>query len=173
LQTKFPYLYSLPLKKLRHYANGTAMKYAPVEVYLLCLFHLCIGISAFAGGASLMLAPDGSLLGLKIELLKHSPFANYFIPGLVLFLLMGIFPSIILFGLLFKPEWKIFDVFNIYKDRHGAWAYSLYCGIIVLAWVIFQQVMVTYFWLQPLVAVAGLLIIVLTLMPVVMRYYLK
>jgi hypothetical protein len=163
----------LPLKKLRQYAKGKAMKYAPAEVYLLSLLHFCIGISAFAGGASLMLAPDGSLLGLKTELLKHSPFANYFIPGLVLFFLMGIFPSVILFGLLFKPDWKFFDVFNIYKDKHGAWAYSLYCGIIILAWIILQQVMVTYYWLQPLIAIVGLLIIVLTLMPAVIRYYSK
>jgi hypothetical protein len=147
------------------------MKHCPVEVYLLCLLHVALGISAFAGGASLMIEPDGSLLGIKQSWLQHSPFANYFIPGLFLFLLNGIFPFLILFGLIFKPDWKIFDQFNIYKDKHGAWTYSLLSGIIVLIWIIIQQLMAIYFWLQPLIAAIGLLIIIITMMPSVVRYY--
>jgi hypothetical protein len=147
------------------------MKNCPVGVYLLCLLHLVLGISAFAGGASLMLEPDGSLLGMKPGLLLHTPFSNYFIPGLLLFLLNGIFPLLIIFGLIFKPDWKIFDQFNIYKDKHGVWTYSLISGIIVLIWVILQQLMAVYFWLQPLIAAIGLLIIIITMMPGVMRYY--
>ena len=147
------------------------MKHIPVGVYLLCLLHTVLGVSAFAGGASLMIAPDGSLLNLKQDLLQHSPFGNYFMPGLLLFLLNGIFPFLIIFGLLFKPEWKIFDQFNFYKDKHGAWTYSLLSGIIVLIWIIMQQWMTTYFWLQPAIAAIGLLIIIITMMPGVMRYY--
>jgi len=51
------------------------MKHCPVGVYLLCLLHLVLGISSFAGGASLMLEPDGSLLGMKPGWLIHTPFA--------------------------------------------------------------------------------------------------
>jgi hypothetical protein len=147
------------------------MKNHPVAVYLLCLLHLTLGISAFAGGASLMLAPDGSLLGLKQNLLQHSPFANYFIPGLLLFFLNGIFPLLVMFGLIFKPEWKFFQWFNIYEDKHGAWTYSLLSGIIVLIWIILQQLMTAYFWLQPLIAAIALLIIIITMMPAVIKYY--
>jgi hypothetical protein len=147
------------------------MKNCPVEVYLLCLLHLVLGISAFAGGASLMLAPDGSLLDIKQSWLQHTPFSNYFIPGLLLFLLNGIFPLLVFFGLIFKPDWEIFDRFNIYKDKHGAWTYSLISGIIVLIWIIIQQLMTAYFWLQPLIAAIGLLIIIITMMPGVIKYY--
>jgi hypothetical protein len=147
------------------------MKNCPVGVYLLCLLHLVVGISAFAGGASLMLEPDGSLLGMKPGLLTHTPFSNYFIPGVLLFLLNGIFPLLIIFGLIFKPDWKIFDQFNIYKDKHGAWTYSLISGIIILIWISMQQLMAVYFWLQPIIATIGILIIIITMMPAVMRYY--
>src|SRR5260221_14569036 len=88
-----------------------------------------LGVRGFAGGGSLMLAPNGSLVGMKPDWLIHTPFANYFIPGLLLFLLNGIFPLLIIFGLIFKPDWKIYDQFNIYKDKHGAWTYSLISGV--------------------------------------------
>ena len=110
---------------------------------------------------------------MKPNLLQHAPFSNYFIPGLLLFVLNGLFPFLIIFGLLFKPDWKIFDQFNFYKDKHGAWAYSLYSGIIVLIWIIMQQSMVIYFWLQPVIAAIGLLIVTITMLPEVMRYYRK
>ena len=147
------------------------MKHCPVGVYLLCLLHLVLGISAFAGGGSLMLAPNGSLVGMKPDWLIHTPFANYFIPGLLLFLLNGIFPLLIIFGLIFKPDWKIYDQFNIYKDKHGAWTYSLFSGIIILIWIIMQQLMAPYFWLQPIIAAIGVLIIIITMTPAVIRYY--
>lgn len=171
MQTTHPKFYSLFLSRLGPRPNGKTMKYYPPGVYLLCLFHLCIGISAFAGGGSLMLEPNGAFLNMKTTMLQYSPFSNYFIPGLILFFLLGIFPLVILFGLLFKPDWKFFDALNIYKDKHGAWAYSLFTGIIVIAWVILQQAMRTYFPLQPLIAAIGLLIIIITLTPAVIKYY--
>lgn len=48
------------------------------------------GISALFGGGALLLAPDGSYLKMPIELLKNSPFSNYTIPGLILFIIIGI-----------------------------------------------------------------------------------
>jgi len=147
------------------------MKHCPAGVYVLCFLHLIIGISAFAGGGSLMIAPDGSLLSMKSGWLLHTPFANYFIPGLFLFLLNGILPMLVFLGLIFKPDWKFFRLFNVFKDRHGAWTYSLFSGIIIIGWIIIQQSIAPYFWLQPLIAAIGLSIIIVTLMPAVIKYY--
>lgn len=38
-----------------------------------------------------MTDPDGSRLGLEIEKLNHTPFTNYFFPGLLLFVFNGLF----------------------------------------------------------------------------------
>jgi len=149
------------------------MKHCPASVYFLCGLHLIIGVSASAGGGSLMLEPGGSLLGMNTSWLEHTPFANYFIPGLLLFLLNGIVSMLVFLGLIFQPGWKFFNYFNIYRDRHGAWTYSLFCGIISIAWIILQQAMTAFFWLQPLIAGIGLLIIIITMMPSVIRHYLK
>ncbi|MBK5270319.1 MAG: hypothetical protein JJE22_04820 [Bacteroidia bacterium] len=147
------------------------MKHCPAEVYLLCLLHLIIGVTAFAGGGSLMWEPNGSLLGMNQSWLLHSPFTNYFIPGLFLFLFNGILPMLVFLGLIFQPDWDFFKLFNIYKTKHGAWTYSLFSGIIIIAWIILQQAMATYFWLQPLIAATGLLIVIITMMPAVKRHY--
>lgn len=48
------------------------------------------GISALFGGGALLLAPDGSYLQLTTETLKYSPFSNYVIPGLILFIILGL-----------------------------------------------------------------------------------
>jgi hypothetical protein len=53
-----------------------------------------IGIGAVISGGMLFLAPDGSLMRMPLELLIGSPFKNFLIPGLILFLFIGILPLI-------------------------------------------------------------------------------
>jgi hypothetical protein len=47
----------------------------------LCLF---TGLTSVLGGAELALAPDGSLVGLPLSLLRYSPFTDFLVPGLLL-----------------------------------------------------------------------------------------
>ncbi|MEX1138196.1 MAG: hypothetical protein WEB33_07885 [Bacteroidota bacterium] len=48
-----------------------------------------IGVSACFGGGLLIADPSGRLLALPASLLETSPFENYLIPGIVLFVLLG------------------------------------------------------------------------------------
>jgi menaquinone-dependent protoporphyrinogen oxidase len=54
---------------------------------VLCLF---AGISAFFGGASLAGRPDGSLIGMPVSVLRHSPFHDFLVPGLLLLVVIGL-----------------------------------------------------------------------------------
>jgi hypothetical protein len=141
----------------------------PFELYILCLLLLFISVGALYGGGALVLKPDGSLLGMQ-PWLNEMPFPSFLIPGIVLFLLNGVFPLFTVVGLFFKPDWAFFDIVNIYKDKHWSWAYSLYSGIVIIAWIIVQQFLTAYFILQPIVAFSGLLIMIFTLMPRVVSY---
>lgn len=143
----------------------------PIPLYLLCLPHILLGTSATAGGGMLLLKPDGSLLGMDPRWLDHSPFNSYLIPALLLFTLVGLFPLFTIVGLLLKPEWKWMNALNLYSNRYWAWTYSLYSGIIVITWITVQLIMTQYFWLQPVMIFIGLLMIVLTLIPSVMKYF--
>lgn len=141
----------------------------PFFVYLLVVLHIFLGTGAFAGGGMLVIQPNGALLGMDPDRLSRSPFNNYLIPGLVLFMLVGLLPLLTCIGLLLKPVWRWANTLNIYSDMHWAWAYSLYSGIIVVTWITIQLVMTQYFWLQPVMIFTGLLIIVFTLTPSVMK----
>jgi hypothetical protein len=144
----------------------------PFFLYLLFIPLLFLGISATAGGGLLFLKPDGSLLGMDPGWLDKSPFNTYVIPGLILLLIVGLFPLFTFVGLLIKPEWKWANSLNIYHDRHWAWTYSLYSGIIAIVWITAQLIMTQYFWLQPVMIFTGVIIIILTLTPYVMKHFL-
>lgn len=48
------------------------------------------GISALIGGGGFLLDPSGTSLKMTTESLKYSPFSDFVIPGLILFIVFGI-----------------------------------------------------------------------------------
>jgi menaquinone-dependent protoporphyrinogen oxidase len=59
----------------------------PALAVTLCL---AAGISALGGGAALVARPDGSAIGLPLWVLRHSPFHDFLVPGLLLLLVIGV-----------------------------------------------------------------------------------
>lgn len=61
-----------------------------IKIYrILPVMHAFVGIGALFGGCAAMLNPNGPM-GISVELLENSPFDNYFIPGLILFTVIGL-----------------------------------------------------------------------------------
>ena len=145
----------------------------PFEIYILAFFLLFLSTGAIYGGGSLIISPDGSLLQMDPKWLDLIPFPNYLIPGIILFTLLGIFPLISLFGLFYGKANPLFNRINIYREKHWGWTFALYSGIISIAWIIIQQLMAEYFVLQSVIGINGLLIIILSLLPCVQKYYSK
>jgi hypothetical protein len=142
----------------------------PFETWILIVLLVLLAINAFYGGISLMLAPDGSLLGMQPGWLEKSPFKNYFIPGFLLLLMNGVFPLLALYGLISKNRtW--FGWLNIYPEKFWGWTFSIYSGVITNIWIIVQQLMAEYFILQTIIAAVGLLILIAALLPRVMKFY--
>lgn len=83
-----------------------------------------IGINALFAGAALILQPDGRLLGFPAGLLRHSPFDDFFIPGIVLFLFNGI-SSVVIAVMAYR------------KNRYYSRLISVQ-GIVLLGWLIMQ-----------------------------------
>jgi hypothetical protein len=143
----------------------------PFLLYILYLLLAFLALGSLAGGGMLILIPDGSSLGMAANWLDGSPFKSYLIPGLILFTTAGLFPSFALVGLILKPDWKWANLLNIYTNRHWAWTYALYSGIIAIIWIIVQQVMTYYFWLQPAMIFTGLGIIITVMTPAVIKEF--
>jgi hypothetical protein len=53
---------------------------------------LFLSVGALGGGAALMLGPRGEILPLPLSALAGSPFHSYFVPGLILFVVLGLTP---------------------------------------------------------------------------------
>ena len=142
-----------------------------LSIILLCLLHLFLGINGLIGGILLMIKTDGSLLGMQAEWLSRSPFKNYLIPGVLLSLFLGILPFTTFLGLIKRRNWRFTNLFNLYRDKNWAWSFSLYTGIIAIAWITIQLILTQYFWIQPVIILNGLFIIVTTMLPEVMKHF--
>lgn len=144
----------------------------PVAWYFLILLLFIQGVMALLGGYKLIKDPSGSLIGMPITMLAHSPFSNFLIPGIVLFFLLGVFPLVVICLLFLKPQGKFFSFLNLYSDRHYSWSFSLYVGLLIILWIFFEVWWVGYTHpLQIIFSFLGMLIIVLALMPSVKNHY--
>lgn len=56
---------------------------------ILFFLHALIGLGGMAGGTAAILNPV-SPMGLSVDILKNSPFDNFLIPGIILFIVIGI-----------------------------------------------------------------------------------
>lgn len=107
---------------------------------ILILLH---GIMAAICGIVLMQDVSGSAIGLQLHLLDHSPFNNYFYPGLILYTILGL-------GSFFA------GICTLLKVRHYPWILmTIGSGIII--WIITQMIMIRLqFNLQYVIGVIGI-----------------
>lgn len=144
----------------------------PFLVWLLILLHVLLGVGAVFGGGALVLSPNGSLLQIPLEMLKSSPFHNYFFPGLILLVMLGILPLVVAFFLITKKQCKAAEILSLYKHIHWAWSYSLYIGFIVILWITIEMYMIqAVAFLHVFYIFLGLAIQAITLLPTVQHYY--
>ncbi|MFZ5807741.1 MAG: hypothetical protein ACOY16_00515 [Chloroflexota bacterium] len=103
-----------------------------------------LALGALPAGALFMLAPDGSLIGMPLSVLAHSPFHSFFVPGLVLFTLVGVYPLVAAYGLWKKPDWRWAERFNPLRKYRWPLAASLAAGVILIGWIMVQVFIIGY-----------------------------
>lgn len=112
---------------------------------ILLLFN---GFGAVYGGGSLILHPDGSGLQMPLEILKASPFKDFFIPGIVLFVVNGLGSFFAFITLLLK--WP----------RH--YLFVMGEGIVLCGWILVQIIMIKQLLaLHYIMFITGVMLIVL------------
>lgn len=135
---------------------------------------LFLGLGAIGGGGLLIVAPSGDMIGMPLSILSSSPFNTFLIPGIILFLVLGISPLLVAFGLLRMPENRLAEELNFFKDMHWAWSYSIYIGFVLIIWLQTEMFFIQgVSWLHNFYIILALLIIFLTLMPEVRNRYIK
>jgi hypothetical protein len=130
-----------------------------------------LGLGALFGGGSFILSPDRSLIGVPLELLAHSPFTNFLVPGLLLFFFVGVFPSVVAYSLWQRPAWHWPNLLNPFKRMHWSWAASLAAGAAVIVWIVIEIQFMPIGFVHILYLAWGALILILTLLPSVRRHF--
>ena len=142
------------------------------SIFLIVLGFLALG--AIGGGIILIVSSDGALIGFPLSEFKNMPFTSYLIPGIILFSILGVAPSLLIIALLKKPESKIAEQFNIFRDMHWSWTYSIYIAFILIGWIQLQLIFLqgSVHWLQTFYMFYAILIMIIALLPQ-MRYLYK
>ena len=107
--------------------------------------HLFVGIGALFGGMGAILNPQEPM-GMSVELLENSPFSSYLIPGLTLFVIIGLGNTAATFLIRSSYKYKIY--------------LSGFLGVILVSWILIQvNILGTFHFLHGLYLVLGLIII--------------
>ena len=136
--------------------NSSTPNPRPMAVRVLMALLLVQGLGGLAGGAALTARPSGSIMKMPVSYLHGSPFSDYLVPGLILGLVLGVFPLVVLSG--------------IWRARAWAWygSFAVGCGLAI--WVIVEITIIPYNILQPVFGAVGVLMALTTLLAPVRRY---
>ncbi len=134
-----------------------------------------LGVSAIGGGGALIISPSGKFLsGLPLSILQHSPFYNFLIPGIILFVVLCFFPSLLIFALLKKTASPFAEHFNFFNDMHWACTFSIYVGFALIIWIQVETIYVQGVgWLQTFYMLFSIPLIFVALLPQVKKFYKK
>ncbi|MFD2787170.1 hypothetical protein [Hymenobacter rubripertinctus] len=142
----------------------------PTLLWLLGL----LGLGALGGGRLLALAPSGRLLGMPVAMLGGSPFADFLVPGIVLFTVLGVAPCLLVVALRKKPQSQLAERLNVFGDMHWAWTGSIYVAFALILWIQLEMVFLNAVsWLHTVYMVWALAILFVALLSPVRRFYKK
>lgn len=120
------------------------MKKLTIFTIALAVTQLFNAGSALLGGIMLMRDPSGEALSMDTALLNTTPFSDFLIPGIILFLFIGL-GNLVGFVLTLMK-----------RGRPGL--IGLLFGAILMIWIVAQVVWIGYQgFLQPLYFITGLL----------------
>ena len=145
----------------------------PFAVSALIFLHIFLGLNGLAGGLAFVLAPDGHLLQMPFSHLRNTPFSSFLIPGLLLLFFLGVYPLAVAYSLWKRPAWRWPDALNPFKWTHWSWAASLAAGVIAIIWIVVQIQWIPVGFLHVFIFGWGTLILVVTLLPPVRRYFVR
>ncbi len=105
------------------------------------------GISGLIGGIPLILRPDGSVMSLPVSLLQYSPFPSYLIPGIILFLAVGVLGCTALWLTLQR------------QPNYPTWVAA--AGCVLVGWIVVEMLLLRLvMWVQSLYLAVAILQIV-------------
>jgi hypothetical protein len=143
----------------------------PATLWLLIFLLVFLSFGGFFGGISMLVDPTGSTLGME-EVLPLLPVSDFILPGLFLIVVMGIVPLALVYGLIWKPGWEGGDKISGRSGYYWAWTGTITLGVVLILWLAVQGLLIGFAWaIQYITLANGLLIIFVSLLPDIRRFY--
>ena len=111
---------------------------------VVVVLEVILVIGAGAGGIALMARPESGL-GMSVSSLSKSPFSNFLIPGIILFVVNALLPLAVV----------VITLMRVRRSYLGHVA----VGAALLIWIVVEMIWIAYNWLQPAFGVMAALIL--------------
>jgi peptidoglycan/LPS O-acetylase OafA/YrhL len=133
----------------------------PGTVWGLIVLTAIQALGAIPAGIGLVSDPINNI-GMPISILEGSPFNDFLIPGLILLVVLGLFPLAVVYGLVRRRQW--------------GWWLSLAVGAGVVIWIVTEVAVLGYLsgagiGLQIVFGLVGMAILVLALVRPTRRFF--
>jgi hypothetical protein len=159
-----------PVKYEEEYFQEDPMK-RPISIYLLVFLLIFLALGGLYGGISMLTDPSGRTL-LMDEVLPLLPVPNYLLPGLFLTTVMGLFPLLVTFGIIWYPDWEWAHSLSAWSKHYWAWTGSIALGSMLVIWLAIQGYMIGFRWpIQYVTLINGILILLAAMIPNIRRYF--
>lgn len=117
---------------------------------ILIILTSIVGVLATMIGIMMMAVPSGNLINSNVSILKTTSFHDFKVPGLILFLIVGISNFIAFFYLFINHKSK----FN----------WSISGGVLLIIWIVAQFILIeSSRWVDVIVITIGALIVFISL----------
>ena len=109
-----------------------------------------VGVLAAMIGVMMMAVPDGNMINSNVSILKTTSFRDFKVPGLILFLTVGI-SNLIAF-------------FYLFVNHKSKFSWSISGGILLIIWIVAQFILIeSSRWVDVIVITIGALIVFISM----------
>jgi hypothetical protein len=109
-----------------------------------------VGVLATMIGVMMMAVPDGNMINSNVSILKTTSFRDFKVPGLILFLTVGI-SNLIAF-------------FYLFVNHKSKFSWSMSGGILLIIWIVAQFILIeSSRWVDVIVITIGALIVFISM----------
>lgn len=130
----------------------------PFLVWVLIGLLGTLGVRGLAGGGQFVLAPSGDVIGVSTAVLAPTPVRDFLVPGLVLFVGLGLLPLVV--------------SYSLYRGHRWAWSGAIAVGVVLTGWAVVEGLVIGFGErLQLFNLLYGIGLLVLSLSPTIRRYY--
>jgi hypothetical protein len=112
----------------------------------LIILSSIVGVLATIIGFMMMAVPDGNMINVNVSILKTTSFKDFRLPGVILFLTVGLS--------------NLLAVFYLFVNHKSKFNWSIIGGVLLIIWIVTQFILIeTSRWIDVIAITIGALIV--------------